>query len=261
MQDTEQKNELKTIENFKVGECEEDLPENEKVLPDENDPEESARAAFIRTIPVFAGYIVLGIGFGLMMESHGYSLLWIALFPVFVYAGAMQYMAVELLATGANIITCAISTLMVQARHIFYGLSMIGKYREIGKVRHYLAFGMTDETYALLCRDKKHTTKYYFYVTLFNHLYWIAGCILGGIAGKLIPFELKGVDFVLTALFVTSFIEQWASVKRHSAALAGVIASLVCRIIFGRSNFMIPAMIVIMAILLLMKKKEEKYYE
>ncbi len=226
-----------------------------------NTSNESAKAAFVKTIPVFAGYIVLGIGFGLMMAAHGYSMFWIVIYPVFMYSGAMQYMAVDLLATQANLVTAAISTFMVQARHIFYGLSMLGKYRDIGPLRHYLAFGMTDETYALLCREEKHSDKYYFYVTFFNHLYWIAGCALGGIAGKLLPFELKGVDFVLTALFVTSFIEQWDQAKRHSAALTGVLISLACRIIFGSANFMIPAMVGIMAVLLLMRRKEERYYE
>ncbi len=209
----------------------------------------SVRAAFVSSIPIMAGYIMLGMGFGILLAEQNYSPLWALLMSVTMYAGSMQYVAVDLLASGATLINTAIMTVMVNARHLFYGISMIDKYRGAGKKKFYMVFGLTDENYSLLCEAKvpagadKHT--YGFFVTLFDHCYWITGCVLGAVIGTVVPFDFAGVEFVLTALFVAIFTEQWISTKDHVPALTGVFSTLVCLIIFGSENFLIPAMLVI----------------
>ncbi len=209
----------------------------------------SVSAAFVSSIPIMAGYIMLGMGFGILLAEQNYSPLWALLMSVTMYAGSMQYVAVDLLASGATLINTAIMTVMVNARHLFYGISMIDKYRGAGKKKFYMIFGLTDENYSLLCDAKvpegadKHT--YGFFVTLFDHCYWITGCVLGAVIGTVVPFDFAGVEFVLTALFVAIFTEQWLSTKDHVPALIGVFSTLLCLIIFGSENFLIPAMIVI----------------
>jgi 4-azaleucine resistance transporter AzlC len=175
----------------------------------------------------------------------------------------MQYVAVDLLASGASLISSAIMTLMVNARHIFYGISMVDKYRGAGKKKLYMVFGLTDENYSLLCEAKvpegvdRHT--YGFFVTLFDHFYWITGCVLGAVIGTVLPFEFKGMEFVLTALFVAIFTDQWLSTKDHVPALIGAISTAVCLIIFGSGNFLIPSMITItLALTVLRRIRKEK---
>ena len=216
------------------------------------------------TVPVLSGYIVLGMGFGIVMQTKGYGVLWTLAMSVFVYAGSMQYFAIDLLCGGASLISTAISTLMVNARHIFYGISMVDKYKGTGKKKPYLIFALTDETYSLVCsgnedmsKEQKH--RYYFLVSVFNHTYWVFGSVIGAVLGQIIPFSTEGIDFALTALFVTVFVEQWKSTKDHVPALIGVIASVISLVIFGASDFLIPAMIIITLALSLLKllRREE----
>jgi 4-azaleucine resistance transporter AzlC len=172
----------------------------------------------------------------------------------------MQYVAVGLMTGGASLITVALTTLMVNARHLFYGVSMIDKYKNVGKRKPYLIFSLTDETYSLLCNDikdidEKHKKDYYLFVSLFNHLYWILGTILGVLVGTLINFNTQGIDFALTALFLTVFLEQWMSTKKHTPALIGVLSSVICLLVFGKDNFLIPSMIIITIFLLMFKEK------
>lgn len=217
----------------------------------------TAKAAFISTIPVFSGYIMLGIGFGILLRTHGYSAWWALGMSITMFAGSMQYVAVDLLAGGATLLATAITTLMVNARHLFYGISMVEKYKGAGKKKAYMMFGMTDETYSLVCRDDipEGVDKYWYWflITIFDHCYWICGCVLGALLGSLITFSVEGIDFVLTALFVTVFVEQWLSTKDHAAALIGVGCSAVCLVIFGGESFLIPTMLVITAALTVMK--------
>ena len=169
----------------------------------------------------------------------------------------MQYVAVDLLASGATLINTAIMTVMVNARHLFYGISMIDKYRGAGKKKFYMVFGLTDENYSLLCDakipDDIDGHAYEFFVTMFDHFYWITGCVLGNVIGSVVPFEFKGVEFVLTALFVAIFTEQWLSTKDHVPALIGALSTLACLIIFGRDNFLIPSMITITIALIILR--------
>lgn len=215
------------------------------------------KTAFIKSLPVMAGYVVLAIGFGILMKEAGYGLFWSFLMSFTVYAGSMQYVAVSLLSSGASLISVALTTLMVNARHLFYGVSMIDKYKDAGKKKPYLIFALTDETYSLLCGDDypegedKHW--YSFFVSLFNQCYWVIGSIIGSILGSLITFNTAGIDFSMTALFVTVFVEQWLTAKNHLPAIAGLICSAACLMIFGPDGFLIPTMISITIVLSLCK--------
>ena len=209
------------------------------------------KKAFKDTLPVMAGYIVLGIGFGIMFEKSGYGLLFSFLMGAFVYAGSMQYLAIDLISGGASLITVALTTLAVNARHIFYGITMLDRYKDAGAKKTYLIFSLTDETYSLVCEGEKNN-KYFFTVSVLNHIYWIAGCCVGSLIGGFV--SLKGVDFALTALFVTVFTEQWLSSKDKTSAIVGVSSALVCLLLFGADRFLIPTMIVITLTLTLIKK-------
>ena len=209
------------------------------------------REAFVDTTPVLAGYVVLGMGFGILLSSKGYSPLWALAMSLFIYAGSMQYLAIDLLTGGASLITAALTTLMVNARHLFYGISMIDGYRGMGKKKPYAIFALTDETYSLVCQDEKHSSReerqtYAFWASLFNQIWWVSGSLIGAVLGQIIPFSVEGIDFALTALFVTVFVEQWLSTKDHASAIIGVAASVVCLLIFGADSFLIPAMAAIM---------------
>ena len=219
----------------------------------------SAKTAFLATLPVMAGYVVLGTGFGILMSGKGYGPLWSLAMSLFIYAGSMQYLAVDLLAGGAGLITAALTALMVNARHLFYGISMIGKYKDVGKFKPYLIFALTDETYSLNCgalpEGITDASAYYFLVSLFNQCYWVLGSLLGGVLGYVIPFNTEGIDFALTALFVTVFVEQWLSNKDHIPALMGLFASVLCLAVFGADGFLIPTMALITVLLALYGRK------
>ena len=218
------------------------------------------KKAFLATIPVMAGYLVLGTGFGILLESKGYGLLWSLAMSGFIYAGSMQYLAVDLLSGGAGLVTAALTTLMVNARHLFYGISMIDKYKGTGKCKPYLVFALTDETYSLNCGELpagiEDPSRYFFFVSLFNQCYWVLGSAMGSLLGTVLPFSTEGIDFSLTALFVTVFVEQWQSAKDHIPAITGVVSALLCLILFGTDNFLIPTMILITLALTVYRKLE-----
>lgn len=222
---------------------------------------QTIKTAFMSTIPVLTGYLALGFGFGILLTANGFGILLAFAMSLFIYAGSMQYVAIGLLAGGAPLITVAVTTLIVNARHLFYGVSMLDKYKNIGKIKPYLIFALTDETYSLLCTDNskiapENKKKYYFLVSILNHSYWITGSVLGATVGSLVDFNSEGIDFVLTALFVTIFIEQWLGTKKHIPALIGVFASVISIIIFSSENFLIPAMLIIALLLCLYKEKD-----
>lgn len=179
----------------------------------------------------------------------------------FIYAGSMQYVAIDLLAGGASLISAAVMTLMVNARHLFYGISMIDRYKETGKKKPYLIFALTDETYSLVCSgdvpEGVNQKKYFLWVSLFNQCYWVAGSLLGALLGSFLNFNTAGIDFSMTALFLVVFIEQWKSTTNHLSALAGVGISIICLFIFGADQFLIPSMILITGFLALFRRKLE----
>lgn len=201
------------------------------------------------TAPVIAGYVILGIGFGIIMSAEGLSIGMSIAMSLFIYAGSMQYAAIGLFTGGASYLTVAVTTLAVNARHLFYGISMLEKYKGAGFKKPYLVAALTDETYSLVCNtDKGHN--YCFLVSLFDHFYWILGTTIGAVLGSTVDFNSKGVDFALTALFVTVFVDQWLKSKDHFPALTGLVSSVVMLLIFGPGKFLIPSMIMIAAILL-----------
>jgi len=214
---------------------------------------ETVKQAFIKTIPVMAGYLVLGIGFGVLLAKIGYGPLYAILMSVTIYAGSMQYVAVSLIDSAASLISVGITTLLVNGRHLFYGLSMLEKYQNI-KRKPYLIFGMTDETYSLLCQEESKDEDYYFYITIFNHCYWVIGGLIGNLIGTLIPFNSAGIEFSMTALFVAIVVEQWLTTKNHLPAILGFICAVVCLVIFGPEHFLIPAMLAIMVLLIVVRK-------
>lgn len=222
----------------------------------------SIRYAFKRSLPVMAGYLVLGMGFGILLEAKGYSVVWAFVMSVFIYAGSMQYVAVDLLAGGASLISTALMTLMVNARHLFYGISMIDRYKDMGAKKPYLVFALTDETYSLVCSgdvpegvDQK---KYFFWVSLMNQSYWVIGSTAGALIGSLLVFNTAGIDFSMTALFIVVFVEQWKSAENHLSAVIGVTVSVACLLIFGPDSFLIPSMIAIAAVLTAARKILDK---
>ena len=219
---------------------------------------QTIRKAFTKSLPVMAGYMVLGIGFGILLKDAGYGLIWAFMMILTIYAGSMQYVAVPFLASGASLITVALTTLMVNARHIFYGLTMIDKYKTAGKKKIYLLFSLTAESYSLLCTDEipdgvdRHW--YQLLVSLFDQCYWILGSVLGSLLKELLAFDTAGIDFSMTALFVTVFVEQWLSTKNHWPGMIGLASAAACLVIFGPDSFLLPTMIAITISLLLLRK-------
>lgn len=220
------------------------------------------KKAFKDSLPILAGYLALGIGFGVLLHSKGYSFWWALLMSCTIYAGAGQYAAVDLLSSGASLITTAVMTLIINARHFFYGFSLLDKYKGTGKAKPYMIFALTDETYSLVCTAKipegVDEKKYYFFLSLLDQLYWITGCTIGALLGTFIPFDSTGIDFAMTALFVVIFVEQWLSTKEHLPAILGTVTTLVCLFIFGAQYFIIPSMAFIAVELVIFRKRLEK---
>ena len=220
------------------------------------------KKAFVSTIPVLTGYLSLGFGFGIILKANGYETILAPIMSLVIYAGSMQYVAVGLLAGGASLITVALTTFLVNARHLFYGISMLDKYKNIGKIKPYLIFALTDETYSLLCHDDPRISaeerkKYCFFVSVLDHTYWVVGSLLGSVVGSLVKFNSQGIDFVLNALFITIFLEQWLTSKKHSPAVIGVAFSAFCLVLFGSESFLIPSMLVILLLLCLYKEENQ----
>ena len=215
------------------------------------------RQAFVRSIPVMAGYVVLGIGFGVLMHAAGYGLLWTLAMSLVIYAGSMQYVGVGLLSGGASVVTAILTTVMVNARHLFYSISMIRVYRDSGRFKPYLIFALTDETYSLLCDGEvpegADAEAYRFLVSAFDHSYWVIGSVLGSLLGAVLPFSTEGIEFSMTALFLTSFVEQWVRKGNRIPALTGLGATLLSLAVFGPERFLIPAMLLITLVLSLLR--------
>ena len=220
------------------------------------------KQAFIKTVPVMAGYVVLGAGFGILLRNAGYGVLWAFAMSLFIYAGSMQYVGVSLITGGASIFTTALTTVMVNARHLFYSISMVDRYKDAGKYKPYMIFGLTDETYSLLCDGKTpegaDPAYYHFLVSIFNQSYWVTGSVLGSLLGTVLPFSTEGIEFSMTALFIASFTGQWMSTGDHIPALTGLLSTLVCLVLFGPDRFLIPAMLLITLVLTLLRSRREE---
>lgn len=216
--------------------------------------------AFIRTIPVLMGYLVLGMAFGLLMHQAGIGTQWSLLMSISVFAGSLQFVMVGLLSQGASLLTIAFSSLAVNSRHIFYGLSFIERFKENKRTRPYMIFSLTDETYALLCSlpAEQNSAQEMFFVALLNQLYWISGTLLGSVAGTLIPFDFQGVEFSMSALFMVIVVDQWREVGNRQAALIGLIVALLALLLFGPQRFLLPALTICALILLLVSHKSNQ---
>ena len=219
---------------------------------------QALKIAFRDTIPVLTGYLFLGAGFGILLSEKGYGIIWAFFMALFMFAGSGQYLAVSLLAGQASLLSSAVATLLVNARHLFYGISLVDTYKDAGAKKSYMIFGLTDETYSLVTQNQppegitRH--QYCFLVTLLDHIYWICGCVLGNFLGTTLPFDFAGVEFVLTALFVTMFVEQWLSNKNHRPAIIGVMSTVLCLLFFGSELFLIPSMVLIALLLTISRK-------
>ncbi|MDD4124083.1 MAG: AzlC family ABC transporter permease [Bacilli bacterium] len=213
----------------------------------------SFKKAFFDTLPVLAGFIVLGIAYGMLFVEKGYQWYYAVLSSLLIYAGSAQFVAVSLLATDINLINLFLIIFVINIRYIFYGISMLNRYNKANKVKSFLIFGLTDETFALLV-DSKQDDKYMFFVTLLNYIYWALGTFVGSIIGSDVVFNTRGLDFILTALFVTIFINQWRKAKNRLPLLLGFIISGVMLIIF-KNYFIIPALLVLLVVVLLFKNK------
>ena len=220
------------------------------------------RQAFLTSLPVMAGYIILGMGFGILLRDAGYGVLWAFLMSTFIYAGAMQFVGVGLIESGASLLMTAFTTFMVNARHLFYSISMVDRYKYAGKYKPYMIFGLTDETYSLLCDGKTpegaDPAYYRFLVSIFNQSYWVTGSVLGSLLGTVLPFSTEGIEFSMTALFIASFTGQWMSTGDHIPALTGLLSTLVCLVLFGPDRFLIPAMLLITLVLTLLRSRREE---
>ena len=216
------------------------------------------RQVFLDTLPVLAGYLFLGAGFGILLSETGYGVGWAFFMSLFMFAGSGQYLAVSLLASQASLLSTAIATLLVNARHLFYGISLVDAYKDAGPKKPYMIFGLTDETYSLVTQNPppegmtRH--QYCFAVTFLDHIYWITGGILGNVMGSTLPISFEGVEFVLTALFVTMFVDQWLGNKNHRPAVIGVMSTALCLLLFGGELFLIPSMVLIALLLTISRK-------
>ena len=213
--------------------------------------------AFPHTLPIMAGFLFLGISYGIYMQSKGFSFLYPILISITVFAGSMQFAAVNLLLGAFDPLQAFIMTLMVNARHLFYGISLLEKYRGTGLKKLYLIFGLCDESFSINCSvtppDGVDSGKFMFFVTLLNQCYWVTGATLGGIFGNLISFNVMGIEFVMTAMFVVIFTENWLKEKNYLSSLLGLLLPILCLIVLGKDGYIIPSMLIIMAALLLLQ--------
>ena len=217
--------------------------------------------AFPYTIPIFAGFWFLGITYGIYMNVSGFSFWYPMLMSITIFAGSIEFVTVNMLLGAFNPLQAFAMTLMINARHLFYGISMLDKFRGVGRKKFYLIFGMCDESFSInYTADIPEDVDrgwFMFFVTLLNHFYWFSGATLGGIFGSLIHFNTERLEFVMTAMFVVIFMEQWLKEKNHTSSILGLIISLICLSAFGADNFIIPAMLAILAVLSLLRRPLE----
>lgn len=220
------------------------------------------KAALPYTIPICVGFLFLGMSYGFLMRSKGFSFIYPMLMSFFIFAGSMEFVTVNLLLSAFHPVHAFLLTLMVNARHLFYGISMLEKYKNMGWKKFYLIYGMCDESFTINCAAAPPADVdkgwFMFFVTLLNQIYWVTGSTMGALLGYVIHFDTTGIEFVMTALFVVMFINQWEETKEHRAALVGVGCSLLCLILFGSRSFIVPAMALIILCFTLGRKKERK---
>ena len=230
-----------------------------------NHQKAALRAAFPATIPVMTGFLCLGIAYGVLMQSKGYGPLWSVLMSAIAFGGSMQFVAITLLTAAFDPIQAFLLSIMVNARHMFYGLSLLDKYKGLGKVRPFLIYVLCDETFSLVSTleppEGVGRKDFYFWISLLDYLYWITGTALGGLAGNLITFDTTGLDFALTALFVVLFLEQWKRAENRPAGIIGILCAAVSLAVFQADNMVIPAMVLVLMVLLGARRRLDRYGE
>ena len=217
------------------------------------------KTAFVKSIPIFCSYVFVSMAYGMMMASAGFPWYDSLLVSLTVYTGAFQFVLITFLSSGASLITLALTALLMNSRQSFYSLTFLKEFKQMGRRKLYMIHTMTDETYAVNCTldlPKKEKEDTMFLVALFSRCYWIVGSVLGGILGQIIPFDLTGLDFCMTALFLIIFIDQWEKAEKHTPALTGLGIGVICLLIFGENRFMLPALLIVSALLLLFQRKE-----
>ena len=217
------------------------------------------KTAFVKSIPIFCSYVFVSMAYGIMMASAGFPWYDSLLVSLTVYTGAFQFVLITFLSSGASLITIALTALLMNSRQSFYSLTFLKEFKQMGRRKLYMIHTMTDETYAVNCTldlPKKEKEDTMFLVALFSRCYWMIGSVIGGILGQIIPFDLTGIDFCMTALFLIIFIDQWEKAKKHSPALTGLGIGILCLLIFGENRFMLPALLIVSALLLLFQRKE-----
>ncbi len=220
------------------------------------------KAALPYTLPICVGFLFLGMSYGFLMRSKGFSFIYPMFMSMLIFAGSMEFVTVELLLSTFNPLHAFILTLMVNARHLFYGISMLEKYKNTGWKKPYLIFGMCDESFTINCAvtppDDVDKGWFMLFVTLLNQIYWVTGATMGALLGYVIHFDTTGIEFVMTALFVVMFINQWEEARDHRPALVGLGCSLLCLAVFGSQNFIIPAMALIILCFSVTKRRRDK---
>lgn len=218
--------------------------------------------AFPHTIPILAGFLFLGMAYGIYMNVSGFSFVYPMIMSAVIFGGSLEFVTVSMLLSAFAPIQTLLMAFMIQARHLFYGIAILDKFKNMGWKKFYLIYAMCDETFSVNYSAEIPADVdrgwFYFWVTLFNQIYWVVGATLGGLLGNLITFDTKGLDFVMTAMFVVIFMEQWSKEKSHMSELIGMIASVACLLIFGADNFLIPTMVVIVVMLTMLRKYDEK---
>lgn len=216
-------------------------------------------SAFPNTIPVLTGFLILGIAYGVLMQTKGFGVMWSVLISAVAFCGSMQFVAITLLTSAFNPVQAYFLSFMVNARHLFYGISMLDKYKGLGKIRGFLIYVLCDETFSISSSvnppEGVNRKYFYFIISMLHYLYWVLGTFLGGVLGKLITFHTTGLDFVLTALFVVLFLEQWKNKANRAAGVIGVVSTILCLLVFGADNLVIPSMILILFAVMTGRKK------
>lgn len=222
------------------------------------------KAALPYTLPIFAGFWFLALAYGILMNINGFSFIYPMLMSILIFGGSLEFIAVTMLMSAFSPIATLTVTLLVQARHIFYGITMLDRYKGTGWMKPYLIFGLCDETFSINYStdipENVYRNWFMFFVTLLNHFYWVSGATIGGLVGSLMKFNTDGLEFVMTAMFVVIFMEQWMKEKKKYTGLIGIAATGICLVLFGSSSFMIPAMITILVLLSVFRKPNEAAY-
>ena len=220
------------------------------------------KAAFPYTIPIFAGFWFLGMAYGIYMNVSGFRFWYPLVMSIAIFGGSLEFVAVSMLLSPFAPVQTFIMALLIQARHLFYGISMLDRYKGMGWKKFYLIYAMCDESFSInytaqIPEDVDHGW-FYFFVSLLNQSYWVSGALMGSLLGSLIPFNTEGLDFVLTAMFVVIFLEQWLKEKHHISEWIGLASGLLCLMIFGADSFMVPTMICILVLLTVLRKPIEQ---